>query len=218
MTDMFSTLSGRPHQSASKLAHFSRLAMHIMIFALLAVALSACNDSSVAAPNGAAIAFDALPAGMGRGFPAVSLAGINNDETGLESGERAPNFTLLLEEGGHISLSDLEGRPVMLNFWATWCPPCREEMPDIIEAYEADDELVVLSVNVREEMGAVAPFTEDFQISMPVLMDRDGELAELYAVRGMPTSVFIDRDGMVVTKWPGILSGDALGAMLNMIP
>ena len=105
----------------------------------------------------------------------------------------------------------------MLNFWATWCPPCRQEMPDIIRAYEADDELVVIAVNERENLDVVKPFAEEFGISMPVALDQDGRLADIYGVRGMPTSVFINRDGTVMAKWSGFISEDVLGAMLDSI-
>jgi len=195
-----------------------KLTAIVSALSLLLLLLGACGGASASAPSGDAIAFEELPEGMGRGYPNVSLADINNTGTGSESGDQAPDFILQTEDGAYISLDDLKGRPVMLNFWATWCPPCRQEMPDIIKAYETDDELVVLAVNVREEIGAVKPFAEDFQISMPVVMDTDAKLSELYGVRGMPTSVFIDREGAIVAKWPGLLSEDALTAMLASIP
>ncbi len=197
----------------------SRLFLLLAALSALTIFISACGGGGQAdAVEAQTIAFEDLPAGMGRGYPIVSLDGIDNAQNGTDSGDHAADFALVLEDGSQLRLSDLEGRPVMLNFWATWCPPCRQEMPDIIKAYEAGDDLVVLAINERENMDAVKPFAEDFGISMPVALDQDGRLADIYGVRGMPTSVFIGRDGTVVAKWSGFISPDVLEAMLDTIP
>lgn len=198
----------------------SRLFLLLAALSALALFISACGGGAQADAAGVqTIAFESLPEGMGRGYPVVSLEGIDNAKNGTDSGDHAADFVLTLEDGSQLRLSDLQGRPVMLNFWATWCPPCRQEMPDIIKAYEtADNDLVVLSINERENIDAVKPFAEAFGISMPVALDEDGRLADIYGVRGMPTSVFINRDGVVVAKWSGFISPDVLGAMLDSIP
>ncbi|NJN82873.1 MAG: TlpA family protein disulfide reductase [Caldilineaceae bacterium] len=160
------------------------------------------------------IPLDEFPAGLGRGYPAASLVGLDNGQSGLARGDQAPDFRLVLDDGRSLSLSDLRGRPVMLNFWATWCGPCRLEMPDIVErAVEAED-LVVLAINVQEDLAPIQAFSREFGMAMPVVQDREGLLRKLYGVRGMPTSVFINRDGEIVDTWSGLLTPDLLDKML----
>jgi len=193
----------------------------MLIGALLAILLflAGCAGPSPATTTDAttgdnadstSIALSELPDELGRGFPAVELDGVDNADTGLQPGDRAPNFQLVLEDGRTLSLHDLHGQPVMLNFWATWCGPCRVEMPDIVELHESNDELVVVAVNQMEEQDKIVGFVEEFQMSMPVAVDKNGEMRRLYEIRGMPTSIFIDRDGRIDTVWSGPLTADKL--------
>jgi len=113
----------------------------------------------------------------------------------------APEFTLDLAGGGKVTLSELRGKVVLVNFWASWCPPCREEMPAIEKIYKAFDPmgLVVLAVNVTDqdsEEAAIA-FAKEFGLTFPIPLDRKGEVAARYALRGLPSSYFIDRKGMI---------------------
>ncbi|MEZ4615240.1 MAG: TlpA disulfide reductase family protein [Caldilineaceae bacterium] len=158
-----------------------------------------------------------LPPGIGRGYPVVSFSGIDNDAAGLTQSDPAPNFHMVLPDGKYLTLADLRGRPVLINFWATWCGPCRLEMPEIVAEASRNEELVVLAVNVQEELTQLQPFTEDFQMIMPVIQDSKAELRQLYEVTGMPTSVFIDRDGNIAAIWRGILTGPALHDFLAAI-
>jgi thiol-disulfide isomerase/thioredoxin len=105
----------------------------------------------------------------------------------------------------------------MINFWATWCGPCRKEMPDIVAADLADDDLVVLAINVQEELAAIEPFVEEFGMTMPIGRDASGELRTLYEAAGMPTSVFIQPDGTVAIKWSGLLTPELLDNFLGQI-
>ncbi len=105
----------------------------------------------------------------------------------------------------------------MLNFWATWCPPCRAEMPDIVQQAELNDELVVIAANVQEAVSAIQPFAEEYGMSMPVARDTDGQLRDLYQIRGMPTSLFIDRDGNIASVWVGPLTAAQLQQQLDGI-
>ncbi|MCH5374569.1 MAG: TlpA family protein disulfide reductase, partial [Planctomycetes bacterium] len=156
--------------------------------------LAACGGGTQSAPpSGIPIDVSELPATLGQGFGQARLDGIDN-QGGLNPGDVAPNFAIHLEDGRYLTLSDLQGRPVMINFWATWCGPCRLEMPDIVAAAEADANLVILAVNVQESMSAIGPFVEEYNMSMPVVRDPQGALRDLYGVRGMPTSVFIHPD------------------------
>lgn len=183
----------------------------------LLMLLSAC--SAGAPPGAASVAGDAitladLPAGVGRGFPTAQLD--QSAQTGsLTEGQTPPNFQLLLDDGRRLSLQDLRGQPVLLNFWATWCGPCRLEMPEVVRAAATSPDLVVLAINVQESLEQIQPFAEEFQMMLPVVRDTDGDLRNLYEVRGMPTSVFIDREGKIFTIWPGILTADLLQEILG---
>jgi len=117
-------------------------------------------------------------------------------------GDTAPAFTLKGLDGDSVSLSDFRGHPIVINFWASWCPPCRDEMPVMVEAYRAhkDSGLIILAVNGRDQetsMRAIRRFVAEFQMSFPVLLDEHGSVRKRYRLRGLPTSVFIGADGLV---------------------
>jgi len=175
--------------------------------------LSACATESTPSPALAEeplITLAALPVGVGRGFPTVEINRTETNNVGLQKGNVAPNFRLVLDDGRHLSLHDLRGQPVLINFWATWCGPCRLEMPEIVSVATNNADLVVLAINVQESREQIQPFAEEFQMTLPVVRDTDGALRNLYEVRGMPTSVFIDRDGKIFTIWAGMLTVDLL--------
>lgn len=158
-----------------------------------------------------------LPEGLGRGYPAISFAGLPEGATGLTPGQPAPNFRMVLDDGNSLTLADLQGNPILINFWATWCGPCRIEMPDIVRHHNADDDLIVIAVNVQEDLADITPFAEDFQMNMPIVRDVEGELRRRYDLLGMPTSIFIDRDGNVSAVWPGILTPSQIREFLAEI-
>jgi cytochrome c biogenesis protein CcmG/thiol:disulfide interchange protein DsbE len=111
----------------------------------------------------------------------------------------APIFSLEHLDGTQVALSDFRGKPVMLNFWATWCPPCRAEMPAIqnIAARYRDDGLVVLLVNQGEEAATVREYLAGIGLVATVLLDPRGGVASTYRIRALPTTVFIDREGRI---------------------
>jgi cytochrome c biogenesis protein CcmG/thiol:disulfide interchange protein DsbE len=120
----------------------------------------------------------------------------------LVVGKPAPEFTLATINGSSVSLSQFRGRPVLVNFWATWCIPCREEMPELVRSYEAHkaEGLVILASNLTytDSLPDVQKFVTEFKMTFPVLVDKDGAVAErLYQIPGVPTSVFVKRDGTI---------------------
>ncbi|MGH7775298.1 MAG: redoxin domain-containing protein [Candidatus Binatia bacterium] len=117
----------------------------------------------------------------------------------------APDFTLRDVQGNSVSLRDLRGRVVFLNFWATWCPPCRIEMPSMERLYRRlrDRGLVMLAVDRGETRKQVATFMKDFQLSFPALLDVDGTVSSLYRVSALPTTYLIDRRGKIIGKKVG---------------
>lgn len=118
-----------------------------------------------------------------------------------QEGFLAPDFTLQTLDGESVTLSGLQGQAVVVNFWATWCPPCRAEMPAIQEMYGTFHEqgLVILAVNAtnQDTYAGIAPFIEEYGLTFPILLDSSGEAGSLYQVRSLPTTIFIGRDGVI---------------------
>ncbi|RME05823.1 MAG: TlpA family protein disulfide reductase [Anaerolineae bacterium] len=116
-------------------------------------------------------------------------------------GFSAPDFTLELLGGGEMSLSELRGQAVMINLWASWCPPCRAEMPAIERVYQdlKDEGLVVLAVNTtfQDSEAAAVEFVAEFGLTFPVLLDRTGAVSNRYQLRGLPSTYFVDREGVI---------------------
>ncbi|MCK9486965.1 MAG: redoxin domain-containing protein [Dehalococcoidia bacterium] len=136
--------------------------------------------------------------------------GVASDAPRPDLGAEAPDFVLeMAGTGEHVRLSDFRGQTVVLNFWATWCVPCRTEMPDLQAAYE-DDGVVVLAVNDKEPDGPVQRFVEEFALTFPVVLDRQGSVREHYRVIGLPATFFIDPDGIVRARNFGPVFGDIL--------
>ena len=124
---------------------------------------------------------------------------------GTQPGNLAPNFQLPNLDGETVSLSDLRGKPVMLNFWATWCPPCRAELPYIQQIYEEQSTrgFVVLTVNLGESPSKVKEFVQSYGLSFPVLLDTKQGTAQKYNIGGIPTTFFIDKNGIIQVKITG---------------
>lgn len=123
-------------------------------------------------------------------------------------GQPAPDFALRDLDGAVVTLSDLRGQVVWVNFWATWCRPCKEELPDIQKLQDEmrDDGLVVLAVNKEESAEDAAAYMRDAGLSLRTLLDRSGEVYEQYRLQGLPDSFFIDREGNLASIYYGFLS------------
>jgi peroxiredoxin len=122
----------------------------------------------------------------------------------------APDFALPARDGGNVKLSDLRGQVVMINFWATWCGPCRQEMP-LLQQLQAKYEplgFTLLGVNVEPDRGAAQAWLANVPVSFPILFDQQNAVAAEFGVQGMPSSVFIDREGKVRYVHQGYRSGD----------
>jgi peroxiredoxin len=137
-----------------------------------------------------------------------------------EAGRAAPDFLLETPGGGELRLSDLQGQPVLVNFWATWCPPCRDEMPELVRAYDEheDEGLVIVGVNLQEPDGAVEGFASEFGVDFPLVIDRDAEVADAWRLggpfEGIPSSYLIDDRGVVQEIFYGPMDEDELGRAL----
>jgi len=117
------------------------------------------------------------------------------------TGFLAPEISLLDTNGKEITLSELRGRPVIVNFWATWCPPCRAEMPAMQRAFMdyEDEEVIILAINStnQDALQAVKQFVDEFDITFPILLDSQGTAANTYQISSLPTTYFIGKDGII---------------------
>lgn len=134
-------------------------------------------------------------------------------ETSEESGEithepeLAPSFELKTLEGDTVTLEDFKGQYVFVNFWATWCQYCDEEMPDLMAFQKAHkEEMTVLAINVKEKSDVVQKYIDENKLDLKVLMDEDGTVSELYQVSAFPTTFLIDKAGKVIGYVPGKLT------------
>ena len=149
-------------------------------------------------------ALDSSPQVAGNGLP-------------LQVGQSAYDFTAQDLDGNTVSLSDFRGRPVMVNFWATWCPPCRQELPDFEQAYQAHakDGLVILALNQDETASQVETyFYNENEFSFMPLLDVRSTISQGYGVNSFPTTVFVDANGMVTAVHRGLLVPQQLESYL----
>lgn len=125
---------------------------------------------------------------------------------------QAPDFTLKSKENGNIRLSEQRGNIVMVNFWASWCGPCREELPKMEALYQEYQDMgfEILAVNVDDEVSKADVLLNDIEVSFPVLYDTAGDVSKLYDVSAMPTTVIIDRDGNQRLVHLGYRAGDEI--------
>lgn len=134
-----------------------------------------------------------------------------------QSGQKFPDFSLESLDGEKIAFSELVGKPIVVNFWATWCDPCKEEMPLFEAIYRENSGIVVLGVNYNEPANIIRRFVEERGITFPVLLDADGKIAERFQVFGFPTTYFIDRDGILRGTHVGQLDEQILLSYLEKI-
>jgi thiol-disulfide isomerase/thioredoxin len=128
---------------------------------------------------------------------------------GPEVGKTAPEFALKGLDGQEVSLSDLRGKPVLLNFWASWCGPCRLEMPFLQQIYEkwTGKGLVLLAVNLQEDSNKVEEFVKNGGYTFPILLSPGKEVPLAYNIRGIPATFFIDAEGVIRDIKIGAFSG-----------
>jgi peroxiredoxin len=146
------------------------------------------------------------PLGKEEDTPAVA----ETVATGLQPGNRAPDFELETLNGDTIRLSELKGKVVLVNLWATWCPPCRAEMPEMVRFYKdhSSDRMELLAVNLTtsDSVQEAKKFSEEFKLPFPVLLDKEGKVGDTYKTVTIPTTFIINPDGIIEKKHIGPMS------------
>jgi cytochrome c biogenesis protein CcmG/thiol:disulfide interchange protein DsbE len=132
-------------------------------------------------------------------------------------GKPAPEFTLPLFEGGELALSQHLGRPIVINFWASWCPPCREEAVLLERSWRShrDAGVLFVGVDIQDTEEDARAFLRDFDITYPNGRDADGDITVDYGVIGLPVTFFVSRDGIVERRWVGALRGSVLAEWIE---
>ncbi len=138
---------------------------------------------------------------------------------GIKKGYTAPDFELLNLDDEPVKLSDFAGKKVILNFWATWCPPCRAEMPHMEKFYtDHEKDVVVLAVNLtntEKNRANVSDFIEDFGLTFPIVMDEEGDVSSSYQVVAYPTSYIIDSQGIIQNIYQGAINYEMMNKAIS---
>jgi thiol-disulfide isomerase/thioredoxin len=157
-------------------------------------------------------------AGCGGSIPEVDLRAEGSAVEGVEKGNILPDIALATLGGETVSVGELRGQPLVVNFWATWCGPCAEEIPMLDAAYKANsaDGLKLLAIT-DETLDAVRPFMQIHEMSFPVLLDKGKAANNKYRVQAIPTTFFVDRSGVIVERHLGALGENLLKIYLEKI-
>lgn len=149
--------------------------------------------------------------GLARRGPATGLSGV------ARVNQIAEDFTLPLFSGGEITLSSLKGKPVVINFWASWCIPCREEAPGLERVWRAykDKGVTFIGVDIQDKESDARAYLKEFNVTYPNGPDLKGKITIDYGVSGIPVTFFVNREGRIVARWVGAISEALLVARIE---
>ena len=180
-----------------------KLVITVMIFAVMSIMLAGCKASKSGSSDSAAQKSETSDASEENG------SGAKLFYPALSEGSTAPDFTAELNDGSSFVLSDHEGEVILLNFWATWCGPCVEEMPAFQKLYEEyGDKIQILAVDLSEDKSTVDAFVSDAGYTFPIAYDENGEIGNKYPSDGIPYTVVIGKDGKVSSIFLGSNGAD----------
>jgi peroxiredoxin len=169
--------------------------------------------------------FERGPDGGGDGADGYGIVTLEAERNGTgraaaaDPGRIAPDFRLARLGGGDLRLSDLRGKVVIVNFWASWCAPCRQEMPEFVRLYRENEGkgLEIVAVDLQEAETQVQGFVDELGMRFPVVFDRTGEVARTYRVRQLPVTLILDRDGVIRATKYGPVTPDFLETELGKV-
>jgi peroxiredoxin len=155
-------------------------------------------------------------------YETVEATGNYRLEVGVQEGNQAPDFELQTIDGKIMRLSDMAGKKVILNFWATWCPPCKAEMPHMQEFYEEQvgNGVEILAVNLtmaERNQDNITPFVKEYGLTFPILLDTKGKIGEIYQAITIPTSYIIDSTGVIQKRIVGPMDKDMMKELIKSV-
>lgn len=165
---------------------------------------------------------DAVKASLAGSEQAVEEFDMTKMKVGISQGNIAPDFELKTLDGESVKLSDFRGKKVIVNMWATWCPPCRAEMPDMQKFYDKykDEDVAILAVNMtttEKSEDDISKFLNEFEITFPVVLDKENKVALTYQSFALPTSYIIDSKGIIQQKVTGPMNYEMMEEMMSEI-
>ena len=179
--------------------HWNRLLAGVLLFGTVFIVATRVGPPQSAAAPPAPASADSMPA--------------------PQADHPAPDFTLMSLDGTPVTLSKLTGQVALINIWATWCPPCRAEMPTIETAYEQyrDQGFTVLAVNLQEDPRSVAAFMQQYQLTFPALLDLDGQVSRDYQAFSLPSSFFVDKKGVIRAVYRGPMPRSVIAGTVEQL-
>lgn len=138
------------------------------------------------------------------------------EESELAIGKIIPNYALETLSGETVYLKDYQGKIVLLNFWTTWCPYCVEEMPDLSDLNQEDD-VVVLAINSGETLKTINGFLDDHDYDLEIIVDEDGYYSQTFYVTSLPTTFFINEEGILLGSMPGMMTAEQMNKIIQDI-
>lgn len=147
---------------------------------------------------------------------------VEPDDVSQSDVTKVPDFTVLDSEGEKVNFLEYKGKPIVINFWASWCPPCKSEMPDFNKVYlEEKDDVVFMMINVtdgqRETMEIGKSYITEEGFEFPVFYDTTGEASGIYGVNSLPTTAFIDAEGNLIKGYRGAINEEVLREGIELI-
>lgn len=190
----------------------------ILVIALLSLSLVACSTAEVVEVDAVDKESEVVKTDIIEEVPEDNAYFVQDDRV-LEVSKIAPNFSLenLDLEGDNIALEDYRGKYVLINFWATWCGYCKDEMPDLQAFSDENEDLVVIAVNVEESRELVEKYISEGGYTFDVALDSEGDLSKAYYISSFPTSIFIDRYGNLIGGVQGLMAKDDMEKVLDYV-